>query len=129
MKARVHVITAKGHGPNSLLPHEVAWIELWSAKNVNNKIETSKRGAVGSNCKPLWNENIELEIEEDEKVIAMKMRGKLPSHDAVVEIGSGTYRIENIKAGAANNLSVKVPIFASNGKEAGEIELEIEIEP
>lgn len=126
MKARVHVITARGHGPNSLFPHEVAWLELWSVKNANHKIETSKRPAVAS--KPLWDEIIELEIGKDEKEIVMKMRGKLPSHDAVDEIGSGTYHIENIETGAADKHSVNVPIYASNGKEAGEIDLEIEIE-
>jgi len=90
MKARVHVVTAKGHGPNSLFPHEVAWLELWTEKNANHKIETSKRRAVAS--EPLWNESIELNIGNDEKAIVMEMRGKLPSHDAVDEIGSGTYK-------------------------------------
>jgi hypothetical protein len=125
MKACVHVVTAKGHGPNSLFPHEVAWLELWSTQNANHKIETSKRRAVSS--KPLWDENIELEIGESDAEIVMRMRGKLPSHTAVDEIGSGSYKIENTDT--SGKRSVKVPIFGAMGQEAGEIELEIEVQP
>lgn len=120
MKAHIHVLTAKGHGPNALFPHELAWIELSSA---NSKVETSKRAASASN-KPLWDETIELDIGDDEKEIMIHMRGKFPAHDGVDEIGSGTYQIEN----KTENV-VKVPLFTSNGKEAGVVEMEIEFKP
>jgi hypothetical protein len=127
MKARVHIVTARGHGPNSMFPHEVAWVELWSANNPSHKIETSERPATSS--KPMWNEKLELEIGAKDKEIVLKMRGKLPSHHAIDEIGSGTYQIQKTNQPSPGSKVVKVPIFASNGKEAGEIELDIEIEP
>jgi hypothetical protein len=124
--AHVHVLTARGHGPNSLFPHEVAWLELWSSKNADHKIETSQQ--LPSGAGPLWDENIDLEIAEDEKEIVISMKGKIPSREGIDIIGSGTVHLDTFDTSMVGGKQLKkVPIFASNGKEAGEIDLEIEL--
>ena len=58
-RVHVHVLTARGHGPNSLLPHEEAWCEVWIGTNESKKVET--RSSAPSKA-PLWDEAFELDL-------------------------------------------------------------------
>lgn len=123
-KVTVRVLTARGHGPNSLFPHEESWCELW-VNNESTKVETSKQRAVQD--RPMWDEVCELPLghgaaaNTEATEIHIRMRGKLPSRDGIDEIGFGVCCFDGTSPPTGK---VSVPIATSIGKEAGEIDLE-----
>ena len=123
-KVAFRVLTARGHGPNSLFPHEETWCELW-ANNEAEKIETKRQRAVSD--RPIWDEVCKLPLNNgtpgipSTTEIHVRMRGKLPGRDGIDEIGFGVYCVDNATPPSGK---VLIPIATSVGKEAGEIELE-----
>jgi hypothetical protein len=114
-KASVRVVSARGHGPNALFPHEMAWVEVWTEGG--GHAETSRRPP--GRAAPEWNETVQVSGEPG-LPLHLKMRGCMAGHEGVDEIGAGECALAEGPA--------TVPLTASNGKEAGEVVVEIILE-
>lgn len=113
-KASVRVVSARGHGPNALFPHEVAWVEVWT--------EGGGRGATSrrppGHAALQWNETVGVAGEPGQP-LHLRVRGSMAGHEGVDEIGAGVCALTGGRA--------TVPLLAANGKESGEVEVEIEL--
>ena len=96
-RVHVHVLTARGHGPNSLLPHEEAWCEVWIGTNESKKVET--RSSAPSKA-PLWDEAFELDLGSagggKGAVVGVRVRGRLAGHAGIDDIGVGSCAINEV---------------------------------
>ena len=89
---KVRVLTAQGHGPNSIFPHEQAWCELWLGDDQSSKKPTQ---AAHPKAPLMWNQVCELMSPrpEETQTLTVQLKGKLPAHEGVDEIGTGTCQV------------------------------------
>jgi hypothetical protein len=87
----LNVVSARGHGPNGLLPHEEAWVEVWPhTQSAENASRTHKKRTQN----PLvWNECISLKIESIHGcIVHVRLRGTMRGHPGEIdEIGQGNF--------------------------------------